>query len=165
MPPLHTELKKRFVFNNGAEYYKGISEHLVWKENSSYAMIRTISLDDFRAFVNGNGDVKRLMRLDKVASRSKLDEISRTLKRNCVKVTESTAVAIAKLVMFFGLSHKSCRENLSHIVYEINQGWALTPETVAQSSWRTKAQWFTHTICRRSDEPVEFTKQSKIYDA
>lgn len=165
VPPFHTELKKRFVFNNGAQYYKGISEHLVWNEIPLSAMIKTISLDDFCAFVNNNGDVKRLMRLDKVASRSKLDEISRTLKRDCVRITDSIAVAISELVMFFGLGHTSCRENLSHLVYEIAQGWALTPESVAQSSWQTKAKWFTHTICRRSDEPVDFTEQSKIYDA
>ena len=165
VPPFHAELKKRFVFNNGAQYYKGISEHLVWNEIPSSAMIKTISLDGFCAFVNGNGDIKRLMRLDKVASRSKLDEISRTLKRDCVKITNSVAVAIAELVMFFGLNHTSCRENLSHLVYEIAQGWALTPESVAQSFWQTKARWFTHTICRRSDEPVDFSEQSKIYDA
>jgi hypothetical protein len=115
--------------------------------------------------VNGNSDVKRLVRLDKIASRSQLDEISRTLKRDCVKITDSIIVAIAELVMFFGLDHASSGESLSRLVYEIAQGWALTPDGVTQSSWQTKAQWFTHTICRQSDKPVSFVEQSKIYYA
>jgi hypothetical protein len=163
VPPFHTELKRRFVFDNGAQYYKGISEHLVWNEIAPSAMIKTISLEEFCAFTNGNRDVKRLMRLEKLKSNSKLDEISRMAKRDCVKLTDSIAVAIAELVIFFGLDHKSCREKLSRLVYEVAQDWALTPESVAQSSWQTKAQWFTHTICRRSDEPVSFAEQSKIY--
>jgi hypothetical protein len=128
-------------------------------------MIKTISINEFCAFVNGNRDIERLMRLDKLASNSKLDEISRMFKRDCVKITDGIAIAIAELVMFFGLDHKSCGEKLSCLVYEIAQGWALTPESVAQSSWQTKAQWFTHTICRRSDKPVSFAEQSKIYHA
>ena len=105
------------------------------------------------------------MRLDKIASRSKLDDLSRTLKRDCVEITDSIVVAIAELVMFFGLDHTSSGESLSRLVYEIAQGWALAPDGVTQSSWQTKAQWFTHTICRRSDEPVSFIEQSKIYHA
>lgn len=165
VPPFHSEFKKCFVFDHGAQYYKGISERLVWNEIGSSAMIKTVSLDDFCAFVNGNREVKRLMRLDKIASPSKLDEISRTFKRDGVKITDSIAVAIAELVMFFGLDHTSDREKFSCLVYEIAQGWALTPESVAQSSWQAKAHWFTHTICRRSDEPVNFDQQSRIYHA
>jgi len=165
VPPFHTELKRHLVFDNGAQYYKGISEHLVWQEIAPSAMIKTVSLDELIRFVNGNRDVKRLMRLDKIASRSKLDEISRTLKRDCVKITDSIIVAIAELAMFFGLDHTSSGESLSRLVYEIAQGWALTLDGVTQSSWQTKAQWFTHTICRRSDEPVSFIEQSKIYHA
>ena len=165
VPPFHAELKRHLVFDNGAQYYKGISEHLVWQEIASSAMIKTVSLDELIRFVNGNRDVKQLMRLDKIASRSKLDEISRTLKRDCVKITDSIVVAIAELVMFFGLGHTSSGESLSRLVYEIAQGWALTLDGVTQSSWQTKAQWFTHTICRRSDEPVSFIEQSKIYHA
>lgn len=165
VPPFHTELKRHLVFDNGAQYYKGISEHLVWQEIASSAMIKTVSLDDLFRFANGNRDVKRLMRLDKIASRSKLDDLSRTLKRDCVEITDSIVVAIAELVMFFGLDHTSSGESLSRLVYEIAQGWALAPDGVTQSSWQTKAQWFTHTICRGSDEPVSFIEQSKIYHA
>lgn len=165
VPPFHTELKKRFVFDHGAQYYKGISEHLVWNEIVPSAMIKTVSLDNFCAFVNGNKDVKRLMRLDKLLSQGKLDEISRAFKRDNVQITDSIAVAIAELVIFFGLDHTSREESISSLVYEIAQGWALTPDDVAQSSWQTKAQWFTHTICRRSDEPVSFVEQSTIHHA
>lgn len=165
VPPFHTELKKRFVFDNGAQYYKGISEHLVWNEIAPSAVIKTISINEFCAFVNGNKDVERLMRLDKLASNSKLDDISRMFKRDCFKITDSLAVAIAELVMFFGLDHTSCANMLSRLVYEIVQGWALTPDDIAQSSWQAKARWFTHTICRRSAEPVSFAKQSSIYHA
>jgi hypothetical protein len=126
-------------------------------------MIKTISLKDFCAFVNDNRVVKRLMRLDKLPSKSKLEEISRTLKRDCIKMTDNIAIAIAELIMFFGLDHKSCGEKLSCLVYEIAQGWALTPESVAQSSWQMEAQWFTRTICRRSDEPVSFVERSNTY--
>lgn len=165
VPPFHTELKRHLVFDNGAQYCKGISEHLVWQEITSSAMIKTVSLDDFCRFVNGNSDVKRLVRLDKIASRSRLDEISRTLKRDRVQITDGIVVAIAELVMFFGLDHASSGESLSRLVYEIAQGWALAPDGVTQSSWQTKAQWFTHTICRQSDKPVSFVGQSKIYYA
>lgn len=134
VPPFHTELKRHLVFDNGAQYYKGISEHLVWNEITSSAMIKTVSLDDFCGFVNGNKELKRLMRLDKVASKGKVDEISRALKRDCVKITDSIVVAIAELVMFFGLDHVSCGESLSRLVYEITQGCALTPDSVALSS-------------------------------
>lgn len=103
-------------------------------------MINTVSLYDFCNFVNGNRDFKRLLRLDEIVSRSQLDEIFRTLKRDCVKITDGIAVAIAELVMFFGLDHSSSGESLSRIVYEIAQGWALTPDGVTQSSWQRKAQ-------------------------
>lgn len=165
VPPFHTELKRHLVFDNGAQYYKGISEHLVWQEIASSAMIKTVSLNELFGFVNGNRDVKRLMRLDTIASRSKLDEISRTLKRDGVMITDSIVVAIAELVMFFGLDHTSSGESLSRLVHDIAQGWALALDGVTQSSWQTKAQLFTHTICRRSEEPVSFIEQSKIYHA
>lgn len=29
-PPFHEELYRHFVFDNGAQYYKGLNEHLVW---------------------------------------------------------------------------------------------------------------------------------------
>jgi hypothetical protein len=163
--PFHTELKRHSAFDDGAQYYKGISEHLVWHEITSSAMIRTVILDDFCAFVNGNWAVKRLMRLDTLASKRKLDEISRIFKRDPVKITNDIAVAIAELVLFFGLGHASRRENLARLVYEIAQGWSLKPDDVSQSSWQAKARWFTHTICRKSDEPVAFAEQSKVYHA
>ena len=165
VPPFHTELKKRFVFNDGAQYYKGISEHLVWNEIPPSAMITTVSRKDFFAFVNGNKEAKRLLRLKTIKLPGKLAMISRILKRDCIKITDSIAVAIAELVMFFGLDHTSCADKLSCFVYEIAQGWELAPDGVTQSSWQTKAQWFTHTICRQSDEPVNFIEQSRIYHA
>ena len=94
-----------------------------------------------------------------------MDEVSRAFKRDNVQITDSIAVAIAELIIFFGLDHTSREESISSLVYEIAQGWALTPDDVAQSSWQTKAQWFTHTICRRSDEPVSFVEQSTIHHA
>ncbi|GAB7325939.1 hypothetical protein MBLNU13_g09991t3 [Cladosporium sp. NU13] len=106
------------------------------------------------------------MRLGTVQLKSiPMDVISTILKDDRVEITDSIAVAIAKLVMFFGLDHTSSAEKLSCLVYEIAQEWALTPDSVTHSSWQTKAQWFTHTIWRRSDGPVNFIKQSKIYHA
>lgn len=165
MPPFHAELKRHLVFDNGAQYYKGISEHVVWNKIGAAAMVKTFTLSSFHQFVNGNADVKRLMRLDQVASRANLDKITRGLKRDQVRITDNMAVAIAELVMFFGLDHTSSRMTLAHLVYEIAQGWALVPDVATTSAWQARARWFTHTICRKSEEPVNFVVQSNIYHA
>ena len=154
LPPFHAELKKHLVFDNGAQYYKGISEHLVWNEIPPSAVIKPVSLEAFCAFVKSKKALKTLLRLDKLDARAKLDEISRTFKRDSVKLTESVATAIAELALLFGLGHTSPEQHLSCFVYEIAQGWALTAESATHPSWLTKAQAFSDALCRRSDEPV-----------
>lgn len=165
VPPFHTELQRHMVFDNGAQYYKGISEHLVWDEISTAAMIKTFAIGEFCQFVDRNADVKRLLRLDKVIAKDKFDVVTRGLKRDRLKITDSVAAAIAELVMYFGLDHTSSKEMLSHLVYEIAQGWALVPDVVSGSYWQVKARWFTHAICRKSTEPVSFAEQAKVYYA
>ena len=165
VPPFHTELKNHCAFDNGAQYYKGISEHLIWNEIPPSAIIKTDSLAAFQALVNANEALETLLRLNDLTSGAKLDVISGTLKRDSVKLTASIATAIAELALFFGLDHTSPEQHLFRFVYEIAQGWELTTESATHPSWQAKAQAFTHALCRRSDEPVTFIQQSRIYYA
>lgn len=128
-------------------------------------MIKTITVAEFCEFVNGNSDVKGMMRLDRIRAGSKLDQVSRGLKHDGITITNSIAIAIARLAMFFGLDHTSSGETLSRLVYEIAQGWALKSDGVTQCSWQAKARCFMHTITRTSEIPVSFPEQSKIYHA
>jgi hypothetical protein len=119
VPPFHGQLHKRLAFDNLAHRYKGSSEHLVWNEIGPSALIKTVFLEDFQALELRNRDFDRLLRLKNIKAECSLHELTRVLKRDCIKIINETAVVIAELVMFFGLDHTSCEEVLSRLVYEI----------------------------------------------
>ncbi|KAM0716927.1 hypothetical protein Q7P37_006779 [Cladosporium fusiforme] len=166
VPPFHKQLHRHFAFDRGAQYWTGLSEHLVWNEVPESSMVMTFTLSQLCDFADSDPDVKRILRLNMVKSDSKLDRTIRAFKQDKVKVTNQKAAAIARIVMFFGFSHATASNVLSRIVYEITQGWALFPEdNVTESAWQDKALWFTHTLCRRSDAPVTLARQAEICHA
>lgn len=165
-PPFHEQLHRHIVFDNGAQYWKGLSEHLVWDSVPSSAMLRTFTLSSLCAFADSDAAVGRMLRLEVLKSDSRPDRTIRAFKQDRISVGNQEAAAIARLAIFFGLNHASPSEALSRIVCEISQGWALFPEdNVSEQSWREKALWFTHALVRESEEPVSLAKQAEICHA
>lgn len=166
LPPFHEQLHRHIVFDKGAQYYKGLNEHLVWNSIPPPAMLRTFTLSSLCALANSDAVINRLLRLETLKSDSRLDRTIRAFKQDRISVGNQEAAAIARLAIFFGLGHASPSEALSRLVSEITQGWALFPEdNVSEKSWREKALWFTHALVRESEEPVSLAKQAEICHA
>jgi hypothetical protein len=100
-------------------------------------------LKDLVAFAESNKAVKRVLRLDKLASaKSSATEITKTLKQDNVRINGATAAAIAEIVIFLGLDHTSSIDMLSRAVHEIVQGWALKADGESQEEWDHFVQVF-----------------------
>lgn len=99
-PPFHEQLHRHFAFDHGAQYWKGLVEHLVWNEIPEPAMIKTFTLSELCEFADSDPTVSRILRLETVKSDSRLDRTIRAFKKDKVKVTDQVAAAIARVVIF-----------------------------------------------------------------
>jgi hypothetical protein len=116
---------------------------LIWDRIPRTAIANTITLADLIAFEKSNRAVRRVLRLDKLASaKSSATEITKTLKQDNVRVDGPTAAAIAEIVIFLGLDHTSSIDMLSRAVHEIVQGWALKVDGESQEEWNHFVQVF-----------------------
>jgi hypothetical protein len=116
---------------------------LIWDRIPGTAIANTITLADLIAFEKGNRAVRRVLRLDKLASaKSPATEITKTLKQDNVRVDGPTATAIAEIVIFLGLDYTSSIDMLSRAVHEIVQGWALKVDGESQEEWNHFVQVF-----------------------
>lgn len=143
VPPFYKALKKKRCFFKGGFNYQGSHEHLIWDRIPGNAIVNTITLRGIITFAEGNRAVRRVLRLDKLASaKSSATEITKTLKRDNVRIDGLTAAAIAETVIFLGLSHLSSIDMLSRAVHEIVQGWALKADGESQEEWDHFVQVF-----------------------
>ena len=143
VPPFYKALKKKRCFFKGGFNYQGSHEHLIWDRIPGSAIVKTITMKDIVSFAEGNRAVRRVLRLDKLASaKSSATEITKTLKQDNVRIDGPTAAAIAEIIIFLGLDHSSSIDMLSRAVHEIVQGWSLKADGESQEEWDHFVQVF-----------------------
>lgn len=87
---------------------------LIWYQIPASAIIKTFSLEDITRFAHSSSALRRVLRLDQLASvKSSATEIIKTLKQDDVKISRRVANVIAEIVLFHGLDHTSSREALA----------------------------------------------------
>ncbi|CAK4035002.1 Hypothetical predicted protein [Lecanosticta acicola] len=133
VPPFHTETKKKFGHYDGAWNYSGTHEFLVEREIPGSAIIRTVRVRDLVRLARGNPVLEQALALQLLTKHMAFQtSLLPTLRRREIGMTVPIVRGIASLIDFMG-----CRDmdQISHVVADIVQGWAI------QLEWRSTTEW------------------------
>ena len=122
-------------------------------------MIKTFSLSDLIAFADSSDALKAVLRLEKLKTKSANQ--AKEFKRDNIPISSRVAEAIAQIVLFLGLDHKSSLDTLITGVTEVAQGWRLQ----ANGDSQEKADAFVHVFCQRSVKYVKSEEQLDLKEA
>lgn len=132
---------------------------LIWDRIPATAVIKTFSLPDLIAFADSTDALKAVLRLEKLKTKSA--NSAKDFKRDNIRISSRVAEAIAQIVSFLGLDHKSSLEHLTTAVAEIAQGWRLQ----ATGDSQEKSDAFVQVFCRKSEKYVGLDEQVKLQHA
>ena len=122
-------------------------------------MIKTFSLSDLIAFADSSDALKAVLRLEKLKTKSANQ--AKEFKRDNIPISSRVAEAIAQIVLFLGLDHKSSLDTLITAVTEVAQGWRLQ----ANGDSQEKADAFVQVFCQRSEKYVKSEEQLDLKEA
>jgi hypothetical protein len=122
-------------------------------------VIKTFSLSDLIAFADSSDALKAVLRLEKLKTKSANQ--AKELKRDNIPISSRVAEAIAQIVLFLGLDHKSSLDTLITAVTEVAQGWRLQ----ANGDSQEKADAFVQVFCQRSEKYVKPEEQLDLKEA
>ena len=103
--------------------------------------------------------MKAVLRLETLKAKSA--DSAKFLKRDNIAISSRVAEAIAEIVLFLGLDHRSSLDHLITGVTEVVQGWRLQ----ANGDSQEKADAFVQVFCQRSEKYVKIDKQIHLKHA
>jgi hypothetical protein len=132
---------------------------LVWDRIPAEAVIKTFSLSQLMALADSSDALKAVLRLEKL--KTKTANSAKELKRDNIAISSRVAEAMAEIVLFLGLDHKSSLATLITCVTEVAQGWRLQ----ATGDSQDKADAFVQVFCRKSEKYVKLDEQVNLRHA
>lgn len=127
VPPYHKQLKLKKVFTDGAWFYQGSHEWVIWGHIPKDAIIHDISIQELQAHIDRLPPVARALRLDVMGTERKVSNINVTkyLKANQGPLTSALTVGFAHLLLAFGVDYKTPVSMVAKLVSDFIQGWQI----------------------------------------
>ncbi|KAF1913627.1 hypothetical protein BDU57DRAFT_541030 [Ampelomyces quisqualis] len=106
--------------------YKGRTEYMVWSDISREAIIQHFSLADLVALYDADGDVARLLSLDKFVPGLKTKTLSARLRKQHVVLDAHAARAMGRCAKLFGLDGEVKINHVIQFIARLVDGWSIS---------------------------------------
>jgi hypothetical protein len=129
-------------------------------------MINTFSLKDLNHFAMSDATVGLVLRLEQLnAANSSATDITKSFKRDNIRIGSNVAAAIAKIIIFLGFDHTSSKALLSRAVFEIAQGWVLKADGTSHEKAKHFVGVFSAMITDTGKTPMSLSEHMKLEQA
>ncbi|EME38892.1 hypothetical protein DOTSEDRAFT_75563 [Dothistroma septosporum NZE10] len=158
-PPYHAQTKKKFVYRDGAQRYPGTHEHLVWREIPGEAIVKTLKVSDILRFASADPIIAQVLSFDMLPRRGAYEKtLLPELRARNIQLNTAIIAGIARLSNLLGIG-PSHMNQLSHVVSDVIQGWAIRLPRLTSPEWAKDATTFEKHVCQSSGSQVSLYSQ------
>ncbi|KAK3695891.1 hypothetical protein LTR37_018296 [Vermiconidia calcicola] len=149
--PFHDALSKKRCFTDGAFWYHGQHEFLIYHKIPKASILKTVSVDSIFEAAS-NSAIGSALRLGEIERERKgyAKVILPALLDQQVRLTPKMIEAVAEMVEFFGLTPKSPIAHIAGMISDYVEGWGLkVDEYHVGTEWIAAASVFAQVLCEK----------------